>query len=93
MAQPRVMAEAVPARHRGRRTTTPRSATPRLSSGIWHLRQGVQPRTETWAAARAAIPGMLPTPTAAQWAELSDDDDDDDALDDRELRDIAGNGD
>eukprot|EP00966_Prymnesium_polylepis_P159432 3684594-Prymnesium_polylepis.1 len=37
---------------------------------------------------------MLPTPTAAQWAELpDDDDDDDDAADDRELRDVAGNGD
>eukprot|EP00966_Prymnesium_polylepis_P247024 5712949-Prymnesium_polylepis.1 len=35
---------------------------------------------------------MLPTPTAAQWAELPDDDDDDTA-DDCELRDVAGNGD
>eukprot|EP00966_Prymnesium_polylepis_P102399 2372214-Prymnesium_polylepis.1 len=83
MAQLRAMGEAVPAQQG---TSDYHTALSDAAVVVGDLRQG---RAATWEAARAAISGMPPTPTAAQWAELPDDDDDD-APDDR---DIAGNGD
>eukprot|EP00966_Prymnesium_polylepis_P109518 2534656-Prymnesium_polylepis.1 len=62
MAQLRAMGEAVPAR---RGTSDYHTALSDAAVVIGDLRQGVQPQAATWKAARAAISGMLPTPTAA----------------------------
>eukprot|EP00966_Prymnesium_polylepis_P078658 1823049-Prymnesium_polylepis.1 len=62
MAQLREMGDAVPAR---RRTSDYHTALSGAAVVIGDLRQEVQPQAAAWEAARAAISGMLPTPTAA----------------------------
>ena len=89
MEQLKAMGEAVPDTAKGSDFHAALSETGLV---IGDLRQGTRPAAAAWSAARAAISGMLPPPTAAQWAALPDDDDGD-APDDRERHDVADNGD